>query len=132
MKHTLTLSRTYRPYITLGTLSLPSGKTLKTLERPWLNNQTNISCIPEGTYECTWLESSGSGKYVQVWHLQDVEGRTEILFHAGNLVRDTLGCILVGLKHGHLGGEDAVLSSLKALKAMRSELEAKAFTLIIK
>ena len=125
------IAREYRPYVTLGTITLPSGVILASLERPWLNNQVEVSCIPSGTYRCDWLESSGSGKYNRVWHVQDVKDRTEILFHAGNFVRDTLGCVLAGMKHGVLGGEDAVLSSKVGLQLMRDELEDQSFSLII-
>jgi len=31
--------------------------TCKTLERGWLNNQQNISCIPAGIYDTTWSRS---------------------------------------------------------------------------
>jgi len=27
------------------------GHIFHTIERPWLNNQRNVSCIPSGTYE---------------------------------------------------------------------------------
>jgi len=127
----VTIVREYRPYVTLGIITLPSGVILASLERPWLNNKVEVSCIPSGNYECQWLERSGSGKYNRVWHVQDVKDRTEILFHAGNFVRHSLGCILVGVKHGVLGGEDAVLSSKVGLQLMRDELEDQAFTLVI-
>jgi len=127
----LTLSREYRPYCTMGVITLPSGANVVSLERPWINNRTNISCIPSGVYDCKWLERSYSGKYKRVWHLSNVEGRTGILIHSGNYVRHSTGCILVGLKRGILGGQEAVLSSRSALNLMRSELEGKDFTLIV-
>jgi hypothetical protein len=77
------------------------------------------------------MESSGSGKYRRVWHLQDVEGRTEILFHAGNLISDSLGCILMGMSHGYLAGKEAVLSSRVALNTMRKKIGENSFTLVI-
>jgi hypothetical protein len=127
----LILSREYRPYCTMGVLTLPSGATVRTLERPWISNRTNISCIPEGAYSSEWLERSASGKYKRVWHLSNVESRTGILIHSGNYVRHSTGCILVGLKRGIMGGQEAVLSSRSALNLMRSELEGKDFTLIV-
>lgn len=124
------LTREYRLHCTLGSLDI-DGLQIKTLERPWLNNEVNRSCIPTGTYQCDWMESSGSGKYKRVWHLQDVESRTEILFHAGNLVLDSIGCILVGMSHGYLAGKEAVLSSRVALDAMRKKIGENSFTLVI-
>ena len=127
---TARLSREYRLHCTLGTLVI-DDLTIQTLERPWLNNEPNRSCIPEGTYQCGFMECSGSGKYRRVWHVQDVTGRTAILFHAGNLIEDSLGCILVGLSHGYLAGKEAVLSSRKALDKMREHIGENSFTLIV-
>ena len=64
-----------------------------TLELPWLNNRTNISCIPAGTYEYKFRQSPSNGRVLE---LQDVDGRTYIQIHAGNYTRQILGCILVG------------------------------------
>ena len=125
------LTREYRLHCTLGEL-LVGDLTIQTLERPWLNNEPFRSCIPEGTYICEFLECSGSGKYRGVWHVKDVMCRTEILFHAGNIVTDSVGCILVGLTSGYFGGKEAVLSSRKALDKMREHIGKNSFTLIVK
>lgn len=128
----VTLHREYKKSATLGILFLPSGKILKTIERPWLNNERRVSCFPEGTYIVKWLPRSGSGKYKRVWHVQNVPNRSGILFHGGNLVKHSLGCVIVGLRHGLLGKLLAVLSSKIGLDKMRSELEGKDFLLIVK
>jgi hypothetical protein len=128
---TVILFRDYRKDSTLGTVVLPSGKVIKSIERPWLNNRSNVSCYPEGIYLAKWLERSGSGKYKRVWHIQHVANRTGILWHTGNLVRHSLGCTLPGIKHGKLGGMMAVLSSGAALNAMRRELEGEDFMLVV-
>jgi hypothetical protein len=116
---------------TLGVVTLPSGKQLKSLERPWLNNRSNVSCYPAGVYQCKWLERSASGKYKRVWHVQAVPNRTGILWHKGNIVTHTLGCTLIGKSHGRLGGFSAVLSSGAALAVMRRELAGQDFTLLV-
>ena len=36
---------------TNGIAILPDGAEYPTLERPWLNNQTSVSCIPAGHYK---------------------------------------------------------------------------------
>lgn len=126
------LLREHRPKCTLGTIILPSGNTLKSLERPWLNNRPNVSCYPSGAYLVKYLPRSGSGKYKRVWHVQNVPKRSGILFHNGNLVRHSKGCTLVGRKHGVLSGQPAVLSSASGLNAMRRELEGEDFILIVK
>jgi hypothetical protein len=90
----------------LGSLELESKEIAKTLENPWLNNEPFISCIPIGEYI---VKTYSSNKYPNVWELQDVEGRSYILIHSGNVEEHTQGCILVGRKWGFLGENIAVL-----------------------
>lgn len=125
------LKREYKKSATLGSLIFPSGLVLKTIERPWLNNKRKVSCYPEGVYIVKYLPRSASGKYKRVWHVQNVPNRSGILFHGGNLVKHSLGCTIVGLKHGWLGKLLAVLSSKIGLDKMRNELEGKDFILIV-
>ena len=82
-----------------------------TLERPWLNNQRSISCIPAGSYICRRVKSP---KFGDTFEVTSVPGRSEILLHKGNLLADTHGCIILGEKFDPLKGEDAVLSSGEA------------------
>jgi hypothetical protein len=110
---------------------LPSGKVLKAIERPWLNNQKNISCYPEGVYLAKWLERSASGKYKRVWHVQNVPNRSGILWHVGNLATQSMGCTLPGMRHGVLNGHTAVLASGTGLNQMRRELEQQDFLLVV-
>lgn len=65
----------------------------KTLELPWLANQSNISCIPAGDYKVTRYQSPSKG---EVFLLHDVPNRSYIEIHAGNFYTDIEGCILVG------------------------------------
>lgn len=83
-----------------------------TLEKPWLNNQKEISCIPCGDYICKRVNSPKFGNTFQV---TDVLGRSEILFHAGNFMKDTHGCIILGEQFEPLNGENAVIASGKAM-----------------
>jgi len=68
-----------------------------TLEQPWNDNESNISSIPPGTYHCQRVDSPHFGNTFEV---TDVPGRTHILFHKGNTLEDTRGCILVGEEFG--------------------------------
>jgi hypothetical protein len=61
-----------------------------TLERPWLDNQPMVSCIPAGTYQV------GPNNPEKPWRLQDVPSRTQVDIHKGNTIQDSEGCILVG------------------------------------
>ena len=84
-----------------------------TIERPWLDNRKNESCIPEGNYVCRRVASP---KFGNTFEVCDVPNRAAILFHKGNLVEDTHGCIVVGEMFESLKGMPAVLSSGKAMK----------------
>lgn len=76
--------------------------TCKTLELPWRDNAKNISRIPEGDYMGIKHVSSKFGE--TIW-IQEVPNRSEILIHAGNFHRDTLGCILVGKTFTDIDGD---------------------------
>lgn len=125
------LTRQYYSTHTYGTLLLPDGSVLHTLELPWKENQRNISCIPPGTYQCKFLERTASGRYTYIWIVLGVEGRSGILFHSGNLLKHTQGCILPGIKRGLLAGQSAVLSSRAAKMKMRDVLNDQDFRLIV-
>jgi len=73
--------------------------------------------ILAGTYE---VERYNSAKYKSVYEVQNVPGRTKILFHVGNFPEDTLGCFLVGQTHG----TNAVYSSAKAFSQFRDTLSS--------
>lgn len=64
-----------------------------TLERPWLNNENGISCIPAGLYKVTKFNSPSKG---EVFLLHDVPGRSMIEMHVANHVSELKGCIAVG------------------------------------
>ena len=81
-----------------------------TVERPWLNNQRLISCIPVGSYTCFRVNSP---KFGNTFEVIAVAGRTEILFHKGNVDDDSHGCIIIGEQFESLGGKIAVIASEK-------------------
>jgi len=106
-------------------------RVFQILERPWLNNQSNISCIPAGFYKCRYLERSASGKYHNVYLIEGVQGRVGVLTHSGNLVIHTKGCLLIGNRRGYLSGKPAVLSSRTALGEFVGLMEQENFNLCI-
>jgi hypothetical protein len=58
---------------------------------PWKNNETRVSCIPEGKY---FIKKRYSQKFQ--WHLEieNVQNRSLILFHpANNALQELNGCI---------------------------------------
>ena len=110
------------PEATLGVLYIDGDEFCKTLENPWFDNQKYISCIPKGRYTCKWRNSPKFGRTIMV---MDVPNRSHILFHAGNLPKDTSGCILLGKKHGKLREQRAVLSSRPAFMSFLDQLRDK-------
>lgn len=65
-----------------------------TLEPPWKNNKTDISCIPEGKY---WVEKFSSPEHGLVFLFNNVKGRSMVEIHAGNYFNNTRGCLLPGI-----------------------------------
>ena len=84
----------YREKSTLGILEI-GGFECFTLELPWLENQQNISCIPEGNH--LYKKRLSPSKNITVIELIDVENRSYIQIHPGNYTRQIQGCILPGM-----------------------------------
>jgi len=93
----LIIRDTFTDKSTIGTLYINGEKFCDTLENPYLDNQRNISCIPEGQYKVRLrlARESATRDYLHLL-VQDVPNRDWILFHRGNSAKDTSGCILVG------------------------------------
>lgn len=87
------LKRTYHADRTDGLLVCPSGLLLSPLERPWKDNEINVSSIPEGTYV---VHRDRVGRHTW-FRLEAVEGRTAIEIHEGYKVEHSAGCILLDL-----------------------------------
>jgi hypothetical protein len=121
----LRIIRKYKLGGTTGDIVFPCGTVLKSLELPWLNNQPKIegvqdgSCIPEGLYPVRIRTSPlitrlTKGKYTQGYEICDVPKRTFIMFHQGNFIKDSDGCVLTGMTAGTHEGLPAVWSSASA------------------
>jgi len=128
--NTIFLIRQYFKTHTYGIL-IANGQQFVTIERPWLDNRSNVSCIPAGRYVVDYLPRSGSGKYQKVWHIKSVSKRSGILIHKGNLASHSKGCIILGSRKGRLSGLPAVLSSGTALVKFNKLQSKKSFNLHI-
>lgn len=115
------LKRTFENHHgTFGTFADKQHDPLcNTVEPEWRNNQVGISCIPKGIYA---VKKHFGKKYKDVWILQDVPGRKNIVIHWGNVEDDTEGCILVGSGFGVVKGKKAVLRSRDTIKKLRKVL----------
>jgi hypothetical protein len=87
----LELTRGYDPEGTNGELRCDGNLICYTIELPWLQNQHNISCIPEGKYELRKRFVQKFGVHLVV---VDVPERSWILIHPATDAKKHLqGCI---------------------------------------
>jgi len=91
-----------------------------TLEPIDKDNIKSESCIPDGWYTCKRVNSP---KYKKTFEIKGVSNRNHILFHPGNIIGHTKGCILLGQYWGKLKGERAILNSGNTFKAFMKKLE---------
>ena len=93
---------------TFGVLTICSQVFCVTLEPSDRLNERNVSSIPAQQYQCMKIRSSRFG---ETFEIVDVPDRSHILFHAGNFVGSTSGCVLLAQYFGKLYGDRAVLNS---------------------
>jgi hypothetical protein len=117
----------------IGGLQFDTGFQCLTLELPWRNNEPELSCIPEGVYKCAVRKSrKWSPVDGLLYELTPVQGRTDILIHAGNTIADSLGCILVGSGYSERSdGPTFLANSRKTLIALHEHTKNQSFTLRI-
>lgn len=151
----LEILRDPRTDCTLGELT-GDDLELRTIEEAWRPDPDGPggqkrdgalieSCVPDGDYEVVPHDSAKfPNSYALVApHLgvyrwpADIPanqpyGRSAILIHAGNTTKDIMGCIAVGLQHGFMGTEPAVLFSRAAFDLLRSALKRDTHTLTIR
>jgi len=104
-----------------GEMLIDNKRFCKTLEHPDLK-------IPPDHYLCKKVDSP---KFGSVYEITEVDGRTHILIHVGNVKEDTTGCVVLGSKRGDLGGKAAVLDSRKAINKFHEEMDDKDFLISI-
>jgi hypothetical protein len=110
----ISITRTYFPDGTNGKLECEGKFICNTIELSWKNNETKVSCIPEGKY---FIRKRYSAKFQ--WHLEvlDVQNRSLILFHpANNALQELKGCIAPVTK---LSGPGLGLMSRKAFVKLK-------------
>ena len=117
----LELFRTYDPEGTNGELKLV---VCNTIELPWLQNQRNVSCIPEGRYELRKRFIKKFGLHLLV---VDVPDRSWILIHPANDAKTQLkGCIAtVTQLTGPGKGSESRLANEKLKAIVLEALERK-------
>lgn len=116
----------YHPEGTLGVIKLGS-QVFYTIERPWLKNAVNVSCVPVGSYDLRWRESPRFG---WTWELQEVPDRSYILIHVANFPSDIEGCIGLGMQL--MGDRIAVGRSKDAIREFELFTKGSVWQMVIK
>lgn len=102
---------------TSGVFVLNQNPVSVCLERPWINNQKDISCIPLGSYPCRKISPTDKFGYIH-FAVDNVPGRENIRIHRGNTAHDTEGCLLAARQftpHGVILSEMALDDMIKIL-----------------
>ena len=114
---------------TLGdrTIDITPGKGLYSIERPWLNNEPNVSRIPDGIYSVIpWISPSKGAVWSVIGgtvspYQPDVRekraSRWGVLIHVANYPHEVEGCFGLGLNPAP--DEPAVWNSRDAIEAFR-------------
>ena len=131
------VDRTYYNNGTHGVLTFADGTEFFTVERPWLNNERRISCIPEGEYKLKMRRSpivqrTSDGDYTRGYEITGVEGRSLIMIHVGNYVRNSAGCLLVGSSKAMQSGEPVVWSSRKAFNDLMQKMQGRNWRILFR
>jgi hypothetical protein len=105
---------------TFGALRHGEVPFVWTLERPWMDNAQNRSSIPAGYYVCQRVRSP---KFGVTFEVTNVPNRSHILFHSGNTIEDTEGCILVGEEMSGTWDYPMLVSSQRGFKELLSYLD---------
>ena len=102
-----------------------------TLELPYLENETNISCIPIGVYELEVYDSPSKGI---VYLFRNTIDRNYVEIHVGNRYDQIEGCVLIGSDYFDLnndGYKDVVDSRSTLNKLLQSTNREKIILTII-
>ena len=104
---------------TFGRLVYDSSVVAYTLELPWKDDQTDVSCIPLGEYQ---VIPHNSVEHPDVWEITNVPNRSGILIHNANFISEVRGCIAVGESQLMLNGKKMVTHSVDTLNKLRGIL----------
>lgn len=117
-------------YGTFGVCTINKEHFCSTLEPYSRFNKKGISCIPAGQYICRRYHS---WRYPNTFEIINVETRDKILFHAGNILKHTKGCVIMGQHIGKLKEDRAVMNSGKTFRKFLELMEGvEEFKLTIK
>lgn len=101
MKEVALIRFGYTPQGTFGILRVPTADfTCYTVERPWLNNEPHVSCIPAGRYLLApaihHIGTPDPADDYPCYEVTGVPGRSAIHIHVANHAGQLEGCIAPG------------------------------------
>jgi hypothetical protein len=115
---------------TFGVLLICSQVFCVTLEPADELNRQNVSSIPAQQYKCIKIRSPRFG---ETFEIVDVPNRTHVLFHSGNIIKHTEGCVILAQYFGKFKGDRAVLNSGNTFKGfMETMKDVNMFYLTVK
>lgn len=137
MKELILKRKMNTPEGMFGELWIGDTMIAHTIECPWRNNKSNLSCIPAGQYICEYTFSPAFKK--NLYLVLNVPKRLGIRIHSGNVAgmkdrgmkTDFHGCIGLGTSLGRVYGQRAVLNSIKAMGILEKVVELETFILTI-
>jgi len=123
----------YRDYGTYGMLTIDDEPVCLTAERPWEFNKAFVSCIPHGRYTAKREKYvSKSGSEYESYLFNNVPGRGRIFLHKGNdPIKDSEGCILLGMGLSPYNGGCHVLNSSNAFERFMKMLGDEYIQIVI-
>lgn len=108
-----------------------------TLERPWLDNKPEVSCIPADTYHCAYTNSIHlsklAGHAVDTYEVQNVPKRAGIRIHSASYYSQLEGCIALGYSLLDINADHELdlLNSRQAIKDFETLMNKEQFDLVI-
>lgn len=114
---------------TFGTCTILDGDqplfVSMSLERGWVDNIQNISCIPTGEYRMEFEYSNKFG--TKLWEIKDVPGRSECKFHSANYWKQLNGCIALGVQPSDINydGYMDITNSKETMKRFNKVLKGQ-------
>lgn len=105
--------------------------TSLSLERGWVDNKRNVSCLPEGQYRVMYEWSEKFQR--MLWEIKDTPGRSECKFHGANYWKQLNGCIALGLKLKDMDNDGYydITSSGNTMKAFHQVLKNETEAILI-
>jgi hypothetical protein len=114
------------------------NEVLYTMELPWRDNKSNISCIPVGEYIAGMIYSDHFKK--KVYLLGNTGKRWGVCIHAATYAGDVskgyrnhlAGCIALGERIGVMDGQKCLLLSRPAIRRFEELTKGESLTIEIK